>query len=128
MSCATNKLKTEGTWISRSIAPWGPEEIMYIQEDSTYIKVYSAINGGYWEGKWDINGDTLFLEDIYDVGKTMKKLVDEDWHARRTKYIRQGKVWCHVDDIDKPKKRRYILEKNDNIKKEDLLDWAFRSK
>ena len=126
ISCVANKLIVGGFWSSQNIAPWGADQFIYFQDDSSYIKIYSAPNGVYFEGKWSINGDTLFLEDIYEVTKTKRELVNEEWMSRETKYIRKSKVWCYIDDVNKPKKQRYILEKNKRIKKEDLINWTFR--
>ncbi len=126
MSCATNKSFVEECWSSQTAGTLGPNQIIYFQDDSTYIKANSVSFGIYWEGKWKINGDTLILEDMYDVINAKQELVSEGWHAKNTKYIRQGKVWCYIDDTNKPKKKRDVLRKNNHIKKEDVLNWPFR--
>jgi len=136
VSCATQKSISGGYWSSQNILPWGADQFIYFQDDFSYIKVHSAPNGVYWEGKWSINCDTLFVEDIYEVTKTKRELVVEIKEelsqilelalSNVSVYVRQGKVWCKIEDIDKPKKKRYILEKNKRLKKEDLINWTFR--
>jgi len=132
MSCSTKQSIVGGYWSSQNISPLGPVQIIYLQEDYTYIKVGSSSFGIYTEGKWNIKGDTLFLEDIYYVIDTKKKLIYEEtdtiWSPWISKYIRQGKVWCYIDDIDKSKRKRDILEKSKSMKKEDVLNWPFRYK
>jgi len=134
MSCSTNKSITGVYWSSQSLGPLGPDKIIYFQDDSTYIKINSASFGRYIEGKWTNEGDTLFLEDIFYVTKNKRELIVDDELEELFDfdisniyvYIRQGKVWCYIDDIDKPKKRRYVLKKDKRTKKEDVLKWPFR--
>jgi hypothetical protein len=128
MSCAANKSLIGGYFSANNVAPWGPMEMIYLQDDSSYYKVSSGTMGKHIEGKWSVHSDTLFLEDIYDIiGAERLLIYEEPFTPWVSKYIRQGKVWCYIDDIEKiPKKYRNILKKNNHITKEYVLKWPYR--
>jgi len=66
-SCIANKSIIGGYWSVHKAQGGGPVSIIYLEDDSTYIKVGSLAFGIYLEGKWSISGDTLFLEDILSI-------------------------------------------------------------
>ena len=72
-SCMPAHKIISGTYISGCYLYHMPERIIYMNNDYTHITVCPYMNAMYWEGRWHIKSDTLFMTDEYEVLKNGEK-------------------------------------------------------